>query len=50
MAKLERVVEEAMKENIDAVTANKYINELERSGDIFRPRSGVVKIVRHEAE
>ena len=50
MARIPRVIEEAMKESIDEITTNKYINELERSGDIFRPRSGVVKIVRHEAE
>ena len=50
MARIPRVVEEAMKENIDEITTNKYITELERSGDIFRPRSGVVKIVKHEGD
>jgi replicative DNA helicase Mcm len=50
MARIQRVVEEALKENIDELTTNKYINELERSGDIFRPRPGVVKIVRHESD
>ncbi len=50
MARIERVIEEAQKENIDSITANKYITELERSGDIFRPRTGVVKIVKHDSE
>ncbi len=50
MARIPRVVEEAIKDGIDETTTNKYINELERSGDIFRPRSGVVKLVRHDTE
>ncbi|MGC8647840.1 MAG: minichromosome maintenance protein MCM, partial [Candidatus Micrarchaeia archaeon] len=49
-AKIQRVVEEAAKENIDEQTANKYLNELERSGDIYRPKQGIVKTVKHEAE
>jgi len=49
-AKIQRVIEEASKESIDEQTVNKYINELERSGDIYRPKQGIVKTVKHEAE
>ncbi|MDE1832970.1 MAG: minichromosome maintenance protein MCM [Candidatus Micrarchaeota archaeon] len=49
-AKMQRLVEESMKENIDEQTLNKYLQELERSGDIFRPRPGIVKTIRHESE
>ncbi|HUY70478.1 MAG TPA: minichromosome maintenance protein MCM [Candidatus Baltobacteraceae bacterium] len=49
-AKMQRLVEEAVKENIDEQTLNKYLGELERSGDIFRPRPGIVKTIRHESE
>ncbi|MEM0201907.1 MAG: hypothetical protein QXR73_01910, partial [Candidatus Micrarchaeaceae archaeon] len=49
-AKIQRIVEEAEKEGIDANVANKYVNELERSGDIFSPRPGVIKTVKHESE
>jgi replicative DNA helicase Mcm len=50
IAKIQRVLEEAIKEGLDDQTTNKYITELERSGDIFRPRPGIIKIVKHEAE
>ena len=50
IAKIQRVVEEAMKEGLDNQAVDKYINELERSGDIFRPRPGIVRIVKHETE
>jgi replicative DNA helicase Mcm len=49
-AKWNRLVEEVAKENIDEQTLTKYIQELERSGDIFRPRGGIVKTIRHDAE
>ena len=49
-AKVSRVLEEAEKGGIDRATAMRYINELERSGDIYMPKPGVLKIVRHEAE
>ncbi len=49
-AKMVRVLEEAEKEGIDRATTTKYINELERSGDIYVPRPGILKIVRHEEE
>jgi replicative DNA helicase Mcm len=50
VAKIQRVVEEAIKEGLDDTTISKYLSELERSGDIFRPRPGIVRIVKHEAE
>jgi replicative DNA helicase Mcm len=49
-AKMQRVLEEASKEGIDEQTVNKYISELERSGDIFKPKQGIVKTVKHESE
>jgi replicative DNA helicase Mcm len=49
-ARIQRVVEEAEKGGIDANMVNKYLGELERSGDVFSPRPGVVKIARHESE
>ena len=49
-AKMQRIMEEAEKSGIDQATAHKYIQELERSGDIFSPRPGIIKIVRHENE
>jgi replicative DNA helicase Mcm len=50
MAKMQRIMEEATKEGIDSATASKYITELERSGDIYTPRPGIIKTVKHEAE
>lgn len=44
--KVSRVLEEAMRDGMDENTASKYINELERSGDIYRPRAGLVKIAK----
>jgi hypothetical protein len=29
---------------------NKYINELERIGELYRPKPGVVKLIKHENE
>ena len=49
-AKLVRVIEEAGKAGIDSASASKYINELEKSGDIFSPRQGLIKMVRHDSE
>ncbi len=49
-AKLPRIMEEAEKAGLTAAEVNKYIVELERNGDIFRPRAGVVKTVSHENE
>jgi replicative DNA helicase Mcm len=47
-AKIDRVYEEADKEGMDRMTAERYIGELERSGDLFKPRQGIVKSVRHD--
>jgi replicative DNA helicase Mcm len=49
-AKMQRVVEEAEKNSIDIATVNRYIVELEKIGDIFRPHQGIVKTIRHENE
>ncbi len=49
-AKLERIFEESAKIGIDKDTANKYIGEFLKNGDVFTPRNGIVKIVRHEDE
>ena len=50
IVKIQRLVEEAIKEGVDDATVSKYLGELERSGDIFRPRPGIIKIVKHESE
>jgi replicative DNA helicase Mcm len=49
-ARYQTVMEEANKIGMDEATARKYIEELERSGDIFSPKSGVIRIVRRETE
>lgn len=46
--KVLRLLEEAEKSGIDRATTTKYMNELERSGDIFSPKAGIIKIVRRE--
>ncbi|MGI0100834.1 MAG: minichromosome maintenance protein MCM [Candidatus Micrarchaeaceae archaeon] len=50
MARVQRIIEEAAKENIDEATTNKYLDELEKIGDLYRPKTGVVKFVRHDNE
>lgn len=50
VAKIQRVIEEANKEGIDESTVNKYVNELERIGDLYRPKPGVVRLVKHDNE
>ena len=40
--------DEVGKEGIDNDTVAKYLGELEKSGDIYRPKHGFVKIVRHD--
>ena len=47
---MQLVIEEAEASGIDSATASKYLSELERSGDIYRPRQGVIKLVHHEAD
>ncbi len=49
-APIVKVLDEAEKQGIDRATTTKYINELERSGDVYSPKAGVVKIVRREEE
>jgi len=49
-AKVTSVLEEAEKAGIDRQTTIKYIDELERSGDIYMPKPGILKTVRHESE
>jgi replicative DNA helicase Mcm len=49
-AKIGRVYEEAEKEGMDRMSAERYIGELERSGDLFKPRQGIVKSVRHDED
>jgi replicative DNA helicase Mcm len=49
-AKLRRVMEEAEKSGIDAQTVSRLISELEKSGDIFTPKPGEVKSVRHDTD
>ncbi len=47
---IKRLIEEAAKQGIDDSSTSKYINELERSGDIYAPKPGILKIVRRESE
>ncbi len=49
-ARMQRIIEEAEKAGMDFDTANKYIRELERSGDVYSPRPGIIRIVRREGE
>ncbi len=49
-ARIIRVLEEAEKAGMDGATAKKYIDELERIGDIFSPKPGVLRIVRRGEE
>ncbi|VVB77212.1 Minichromosome maintenance protein MCM [uncultured archaeon] len=49
-ANVSRIYEEASKAGMDSSTARRYMEELERSGDVYMPKPGVLKIVRHDAE
>ncbi|MGC8479535.1 MAG: minichromosome maintenance protein MCM [Candidatus Micrarchaeia archaeon] len=49
-AKIARILEEAEKQGIDRNTTSKYIFDLERSGDVFSPRQGVIKLVKRSEE
>lgn len=49
-AKIVDLLTEAEKQGMDRATTTRYISELERSGDIFSPRAGVIKVVRREEE
>ena len=50
VARVQRLIEEAAKEGTDEATVNKYLNELERIGELYRPKPGVVKLIKHENE
>jgi replicative DNA helicase Mcm len=41
---------EAEKAGMTSDLVNKYVKELERSGDIYMPKAGMYKTVKHEAE
>ena len=47
-APIVKVLEEAERQGIDRNTCTRYINELERSGDLYSPKAGILKIVRRE--
>ncbi len=47
-AKLQRLIEEAEKSGIDRARTMRYVDDLEKSGDLYVPRPGVVKTVRRE--
>ncbi|HVA83048.1 MAG TPA: minichromosome maintenance protein MCM [Candidatus Aquilonibacter sp.] len=49
-AKLTRILEDAEKEGVDRASTTKYINELERIGDVYSPKPGILKIVKHDEE
>lgn len=49
-AKFERVIEEAERSGMDRGTAMKYISELERSGDIFSPKPGIIRLVKRDSD
>ncbi len=45
-----KVLDDAEAQGINRVETTKYINELERSGDIYSPKGGILKIVKREEE
>lgn len=49
-AKYESVIDEAEKAGVDRNSAKKYIDDLIKNGDVYTPRAGFLKLVRHEAE
>ena len=49
-AQLIRVLDDAEAQGIKREDTTKYINELERSGDIYSPKGGILKIVKREEE
>lgn len=49
-AKYNLIMEEAVKQNIDETSLRRYVEELERSGDIFSPKTGIIKLVKRESE
>ncbi len=49
-ARLVDILEQAESGGIDRATATRYIGELERSGDIYSPKPGIIKVVKREEE
>ena len=49
-ARMQRVMEEAEKAGFDSGTAKKYIEELEKRGDVYSPKPGIIRLVRHDNE
>ena len=49
-ARMVRILEEGEKQGLDRASTTKYINELERNGDIFSPKPGIINIVRRDEE
>ncbi len=49
-AKWNLLEEEAAKIGIDAGMVKNYVNELQNQGDLWTPRPGLVKLVKHEGE
>ncbi len=49
-ARIIRILEEAEKQGIDRATTTKYISDMERGGDVYSPKPGVIKIVKREEE
>jgi replicative DNA helicase Mcm len=49
-AQLIRVLEEAENQGVRREETSRYVNELERSGDIYTPKPGILKIVKREEE
>lgn len=49
-AQVVRILEEAEKQGIDRGTTTKYINEMVNRGDIYSPKSGIIKIVKRDDE
>ncbi|MEM3791565.1 MAG: hypothetical protein QXL16_02455, partial [Candidatus Micrarchaeaceae archaeon] len=45
-----RVIEEAEKQGIGRDTASSIISQLLKQGELYTPKPGTVKIVRHESE
>lgn len=49
-AQYRQVIEESMKKEMDEATATRYINDLIRSGDLYTPRPGLLKVATHDNE
>jgi replicative DNA helicase Mcm len=49
-AQISKVMDEAAKEGMDSNAVKKFIGELERTGDIYSPKPGIVKVVNRSSE